>query len=109
MKPQNYLLEVITIKKMAKIKNLIDELNYENDDMLDDTYRYSEWQMTEEYADVVNDELMNLKPIYSTMDIIDSITYAVSSVQIPKMEIGNEVYSKLLVEKAFEYLKKSYE
>ena len=70
---------------------------------------YEEWRTSDDYADLVNNELLDLKPTYSAAEIKDAIRYAVSSVMIPSEEIGTEVYGKLLHGKVFEYLNKSYE
>jgi hypothetical protein len=100
---------------MAKIKEhyLGNMTQNEIDTYLYDKYardmEYKEWLESDEYMDLVNSELENTKPIYSVSDINQAIKYGVSAIQLSTEEVGSEVYGKLLNEKVFEFLNKSYE
>jgi hypothetical protein len=70
---------------------------------------YEEWLQSDEYVNLVNSELENTKLVYSEWEVTNAIQYGVNSIILPAEEIGTEVYGKLLYEKVFEYLNKSYE
>ena len=108
-------MEVTKTNKMAKIKeHYLGEMTQHEIDvyLYNKQFRdmeYEEWRTSDDYADLVNNELLDLKPTYSAAEIKDAIRYAVSSVMIPSEEVGVDVYGKLIEEKLFESLNNSYE
>ena len=98
---------------MAKIKeHYLGEMNQHEIDvyLYNKQFRdmeYEEWKASEGYVDFVNEELENTKLIYSAYDIGKAIEYGVSAVTLPKEEVGDVVYAKLLKEKVFESLNNS--
>lgn len=86
---------------MGKTKNLLEgltenELNQElysrNDD---DSYQYEEWKKSDEYIQMVNDEIKEYQPKYSDAEIDNAISYAFDQIQLPMEEVGKETYEKL--------------
>ena len=65
---------------------------------------YQEWTESDDYINMINEELINYKPQYSVSDINESICYAFESVKVTQSEVGSDVYGKLIHEKVFEYL-----
>jgi hypothetical protein len=70
---------------------------------------YEEWLKSDDYINMINDELDRAKPVYSQYDIIYALQYAKSGIIVEASEIGNDVYNTLFSEKVFEYLNKLYE
>ena len=92
---------------MAHIKKLLDGLTQE--DLEKELYNryddeYEDWKQSEEYVTHVNEQLEDLKPIYSNVDIYDSLNYASKSIMIEPSEVGKKVYDKLFSEKVIEFL-----
>jgi len=83
-----------------------------NDMSEEDTYiygkikdlEYQEWRESDDYINMVNNELVNYKPEYSKSDVNESICYAFESIKVTQSEVGSDVYGKLIHEKIFEYL-----
>jgi hypothetical protein len=95
---------------MSKIKNaLLNDLTQEElEHMLYNRYNddseYQQWLESDEFVNIVNDELATLKPIYSDSDVSDAVRYASIQIQIDPSEVGKEVYDMLFSEKIQEYL-----
>ena len=70
---------------------------------------YQEWLKSDDYINMVNDEIEKGKPIYSYYDVIEALQYAKANIILDASEIGTDVYSELFNEKVFEYLNKQYE
>ena len=90
---------------MSKIKNaLLNDLTQEElEHMLYNRYNddsaYQQWLESDEFVNIVNDELATLKPIYSESDVSDAVRYASIQIQIDPSEVGKEVYDILFSEK----------
>jgi hypothetical protein len=67
---------------------------------------YEEWLKSDDYINMVNEELEKAKPIYSYYDINEALEYAKSNIIVDSAEVGADVYTKLFTEKVFEYLNK---
>jgi hypothetical protein len=67
---------------------------------------YQEWLKSDDYINMVNDELEKAKPIYSYYDINEALEYAKSNIIVDSAEVGTNVYTQLFTEKVFEYLNK---
>lgn len=67
---------------------------------------YQQWLQSEDYVNMVNDEVDMANPKYSYYDIKYAIKYANESIMIDKSEVGDVVYENLFQEKVFEYLNK---
>lgn len=78
-----------------------------NIDMRDSEYQ--EWLKSDDYINMVNDEIEKSKPIYSYYDIFEALQYAKANIILEAYEVGTDVYSELFNEKVFEYLNKQYE
>jgi len=95
---------------MSRIKNaLLNDLTQEElEQMLYNRYNddsdYQQWLESDDYVNLVNDELTSLKPIYSQSDVGSAIRYASTQIQIEPSEVGKEVYDMLFSEKIQEYL-----
>ena len=91
---------------MGRVKEML--LNEYEDVMSaeDFTYQYSLWRDSKEYVDMVNNELINTNIEYSTSDVSEAVCYAFGAVQVTQSEVGSDVYSKLIHESIFEYLKR---
>lgn len=95
---------------MSKIKNaLLNDLTQEElEQMLYNRYNddseYQQWLESDDYVNLVNDELATLKPIYSQSDLEGAVRYASKQIQIEPSEVGKEVYDMLFSEKIQEYL-----
>jgi|AACY02.1.fsa_nt_gi hypothetical protein len=96
---------------MAKLKSkLLDGLSqseiehslYNRYDDIDADY--DEWVHSDEYINMVNDRLNEMKPIYSEIDVHHALIYATDCMSVHPEEVGKDVYGKLLYEKVFEYL-----
>ena len=70
---------------------------------------YDEWLKSDDFINMINEELDRAKPIYSQYDIAYALNYAKSGIIVEASEIGNDVYNTLFSEKVFEYLNKLYE
>jgi hypothetical protein len=70
---------------------------------------YDEWLKSDDFINMINEELDRAKPIYSQYDIAYALNYAKSGIIVETSEIGNDVYNTLFSEKVFEYLNKLYE
>jgi hypothetical protein len=70
---------------------------------------YDEWLKSDDFINMINEELDRAKPIYSQYDIAYALNYAKSGIIVEASEIGSDVYNTLFSEKVFEYLNKLYE
>jgi hypothetical protein len=70
---------------------------------------YDEWLKSDDFINMINEELDRAKPIYSQYDIAYASNYAKSGIIVEASEIGSDVYNTLFSEKVFEYLNKLYE
>jgi hypothetical protein len=95
---------------MSRIKNtLLNDLTQEElERMLYERYSddsdYTRWLESEEFVEFVNGEIQSTKPVYSEFDVMSSIRYASTQIQIEPSEVGKEVYDMLFSEKIQEYL-----
>ena len=95
---------------MSRIKNtLLNDLTQEELERMlyeryNDDFDYNKWLESEEYVEFVNGEIQSTKPVYSEYDVMNSIRYASSQIQIEPSEVGKEVYDMLFSEKIQEYL-----
>ena len=67
---------------------------------------YQQWLESEDYVNMVNEEVDMANPKYSYYDVKNAIEYANESIIIDKSEVGEDIYGKLIQEKVFEYLNK---
>lgn len=70
----------------------------------DEWMEYEEWKNSEDYVNMINAEFEQTWPIYSTIEVENSIKYAIDGIQVDPSEVGKDVYGKLFHEKVFEYL-----
>lgn len=95
-KLKNEMLSGLTQSELENV------LYHRNDDI---EIEYHQWLNSQEYIDMVNEELELTNPIYSFSDIQSALKYASESVTIYPEEVGKEVYDILIAEKVEEYLK----
>lgn len=65
---------------------------------------YQQWLESEDYVNMVNEEVDMANPKYSYYDVKNAIEYAFGAVQVTQSEVGSDVYGKLIHESIFEYL-----
>jgi hypothetical protein len=65
---------------------------------------YQAWLESDDYVNMVNEQLDACKPSYSDMDVYHALQYALDSMSVYPEEVGKDVYGKLIHEKVFEYL-----
>ena len=70
---------------------------------------YQQWLESEDYVNMVNEEIDMTTPKYSYYDIKNALDYAKSHIVVEASEIGNDVYDTLFSEKVLEYLNEQYE
>lgn len=96
---------------MGQLKNeMFDNLSQQELDELyfnqlkDDEYTYQQWLESDDYINMVNEQLDAIKPVYSDMDVYHALQYAIDSMSVEPEEVGKDVFGKLMHEKVFEYL-----
>jgi len=97
---------------MSKIKRLLDDLDLNEAELQqelylrnDYDYQWGLYKNSEDYVNMINDEISSLAKIYNTSDVTNALDYASESITIEPKDIGKEVYDKLFSEKVIEYLK----
>jgi hypothetical protein len=96
-------------KEMGKIKehflnNMPEEEYFPAASFHNEWMQYEEWRNSDAFIDIVNDELNQSRPIYSQIDVDESILYAIDGISVDPSEVGKDVYGKLFHEKVGEYL-----
>mgnify|MGYP000090994025 FL=1 len=91
---------------MGRVKELLED---HPEDTADFSYEYEMWLKSDEYIQMVNDEVANLAKIYHQLDIMEALEYASNGINIQPEEVGKEVYDKLFSGKVVEFLNKNNE
>ena len=89
---------------MGRVKEQLLDNHYNETDTADYAYQFELWQKSKEYADMVNQELIDTQTTYSKSDVNEAICYAFGAVKVTQSEVGSDVYGKLIHESIFEYL-----
>lgn len=98
---------------MGRIKNLLDGLDLSENELEqelylrnDFDYQWESFVKSEDYVNMINDEISKVSKIYHQFDIESALEYASEGVTIQPEEVGKELYNKLFSEKVIEYLNK---
>ena len=91
---------------MGKLKEemLNNQLQF---DFVDD-YDYEEYRKSNEYAEMVNEEIEKTQPKYSEKDVEEALKVAFKSITINPNEVGIDVFGQLIHDEADRYLKSLY-
>ena len=73
-----------------------------------DEYSYEEYRKSNEYAEMVNQEIDKINPKYSELDIEEALSVAFESMNISSDEVGIDVFGKLIKDQVFRYLDSKY-
>ena len=73
-----------------------------------DEYDYEEYRKSNEYAEMVNQEIDKINPKYSELDIEEALSVAFESMNISSDEVGIDVFGKLIKDQVFRYLDSKY-
>ena len=100
---------------MGKIKetylnNLSEEDQYDLERLMDLQVgeEYEEFRKSNEYAEMVNQEIDKINPKYSELDIEEALSVAFESMNISSDEVGIDVFGKLIKDQVFRYLDSKY-
>ena len=98
---------------MSRTKKLLDgldlsEAEIEQESYLrnDFDYQWESYVKSEDYVNMINDEISKVSKIYHQFDIESALQYASDGINIQPEEIGKELYDILFSEKVLEYLNK---
>ena len=98
---------------MGRTKNLLDGLDLSDGELEqelylrnDFDYQWESYVKSEDYANMINDEISKLSKIYNQFDIANALQYASEGITIQPEEVGKELYDTLFSEKVLEYLNK---
>ena len=73
-----------------------------------DEYDYEEYRKSNEYVEMVNQEIDKINPKYSELDIEEALSVAFESMNISSDEVGIDVFGKLIKDQVFRYLDSKY-
>lgn len=73
-----------------------------------DEYDYEEYRKSNEYAEMVNQEIDKINPKYSELDVEEALSVAFESMNISSDEVGIDVFGKLIKDQVFRYLDSKY-
>lgn len=90
--------------KEELINSMTEEDYFQSQSFHDEWMEYEEWKNSDDFVQMVNNEFEQTWPIYSTIEVENSIKYAIDGIQVDPSEVGKDVYGKLFHEKVFEYL-----
>lgn len=100
---------------MGKIKetylnNLSEEDQYDHERLMDLQVgeEYEEFRKSNEYVEMVNQEIDKINPKYSELDIEEALSVAFESMNISSDEVGIDVFGKLIKDQVFRYLDSKY-
>ena len=98
---------------MSRTKNLLDGLDLSENELEqelylrnDFDYQWESYTKSEDYINMINDEIAKLSKIYHRFDIANALQYASEGITIQPEEVGKELYDTLFSEKVLEYLNK---
>lgn len=98
---------------MGRTKNLLDGLDLSDGELEqelylrnDFDYQWESYVKSEDYANMINDEISRVAKIYHQFDIASALQYASEGITIQPEEVGKELYDTLFSEKVLEYLNK---
>jgi hypothetical protein len=98
---------------MGRTKNLLDGLDLSEHELEqelylrnDFDYQWESYTKSEDYINMINDEIAKLSKIYHQFDIANALQYASDGINIQPEEVGKELYDVLFSEKVLEYLNK---
>ena len=98
---------------MSRIKNLLDGLDLSEAEIEqelylrnDFDYQWESYVKSEDYVNMINDEISKVSKIYHQFDIESALQYASDGINIQPEEVGKELYDILFSEKVLEYLNK---
>ena len=73
-----------------------------------DEYDYEEYRKSNEYVEMVNQEIDKINPKYSELDVEQALSVAFESMNITSEEVGMDVFGKLIKDQVFRYLDSKY-
>ena len=98
---------------MGRTKNLLDGLDLSEAELEqelylrnDFDYQWESYTKSEDYINMINDEIAKLSKIYHQFDIANALQYASEGITIQPEEVGKELYDILFSERELEYLNK---
>lgn len=69
---------------------------------------YQEYRESDEYLNMVNEEIEKTQPKYSEKDVEEALSKAFESMNISSDEVGMDVFGKLIKDEVFRYLDSKY-
>ena len=75
---------------------------------LQEEHAYQEYRESDEFINMVNEEMEKTQPMYSEKDLEEALSKAFESMNISSDEVGMDVFGKLIKDEVFRYLDSKY-
>jgi thymidylate synthase ThyX len=92
--------------KETYLNNLSEEDQHDLQRLMDlqASEEYQEYHQSNEYVEMVNEEIEKTQPKYSDKDLEEALKVAFQSITIDPREVGSDVFGKLIHNEAQRYL-----